>query len=92
MKLLFIWSPHYGSGSWWHNQEKRGLIMSQPSHLHEMLVGNIVTIGHHARAVFSIYSLERKINNTKSKKELNGLGNNFIHDKVHLTLYRGTHG
>jgi hypothetical protein len=56
-----------------------------------MLVGNTVAIGHHARVVFSSYSLERKSNKTKSKKELNGLGNNVIHDKVQLTLYRGTH-
>jgi hypothetical protein len=56
-----------------------------------MLVGNIVTTGHHARAVSSSYSLERKINKKKSKKELNGLGNTCIHEKVHLTLYRGTH-
>jgi hypothetical protein len=56
-----------------------------------MLVGNVVTTGHHARAVSSIYSLERKRNKTKSKKELNGLGNNCIHDKMQLNLYRGTH-
>jgi hypothetical protein len=65
--------------------------MNQPSHLREMFVGNVVTIGHHARVVSSNYSLEIKRNKTKSKKELNGLGNNRIHDKVHLTLYRGTH-
>jgi hypothetical protein len=56
-----------------------------------MLVGNAITTGHHARAMSSSYSLERKINKTKSKKALNGLGNNCIHDKVQLTLYRGTH-
>jgi hypothetical protein len=55
-----------------------------------MLVGNIVTTGHHAREVSSNYSLERENNKTKSKKELNGIGNNCIHDKVQLTLYRGT--
>jgi hypothetical protein len=60
MTLLFIWSPSQGSFSWWHNQEKGGLIMIQPSHLHEILVGNAVTTGHHARAVSSNYSLERK--------------------------------
>jgi hypothetical protein len=42
-----------------------------PSHLREMLVGNAVTTGHHARAVSSSYSLERKRNKTKSKKALN---------------------
>jgi hypothetical protein len=68
-----------------------GLIMNQHCHLHEILVGNVVTNGHHATEVSSSYSLERKINNKKSKNALNGLGNNFIHDKVHLTLYRGTH-
>jgi hypothetical protein len=56
-----------------------------------MLVGNAITTGHHNRAVSSNYSLERKNNKTKSKKALNGLGNNFIHEKVQLTLYRGTH-
>jgi hypothetical protein len=56
--------------------------MSQHSHLCEMLVGNVVTTGHHARAFFTNYSLERKINKIKSKKALNGLGKNCIHDKV----------
>jgi hypothetical protein len=56
-----------------------------------MLVGNAVTTGHHTRVVSSNYSLERKRNKTKSKKALNGLGNTFIHDKVQLALYRGTH-
>jgi hypothetical protein len=58
-----------------------------------MLVGNIVTIGHHARAVSPSYSLERKSNKIKkqSKNALNGMGNNCIHDKVQLTLYKGTH-
>jgi hypothetical protein len=65
--------------------------MSQPSHLREMLVGNVVTTSHNARAMSSHYSLERKSNKTKSKKEFNGIGNNCIHDKVQLTLYRGTH-
>jgi hypothetical protein len=45
------WSPCQGSGSWWHSQEKGGLITSQPSHLCEMLVGNIATTGHYAMAV-----------------------------------------
>jgi hypothetical protein len=40
-----------GSGSWWHSQEKGGLITSQPSHFREMLMGNIATTGHHAKAV-----------------------------------------
>jgi hypothetical protein len=56
-----------------------------------MLVGNAVTTGHHARAVSSNYSLERKINKKKTTKALNGIGNTFIHDKVQLTLYRVTH-
>jgi hypothetical protein len=56
-----------------------------------MLVGNTVTTGHHARAVPSSYSLERKSNKTKRKKALNGLGNNYIHDKVQLALYKGIH-
>jgi hypothetical protein len=56
-----------------------------------MFVGNAVTTGHHARAMSPNYSLERKRNKIKSKKTLNGLGNNCIHDKVQLTLFRGTH-
>ena len=60
--------------------------MSQPSHLREMLVGKVVTTSHHAREVSSNYSLEIKRNKTKSKKALNGLGKNGIHDKVELTL------
>jgi hypothetical protein len=91
MELLFIYSPHQGSGYWWHSQEKGGLITSRPSHLLEILVGNVVTTGHHARAVSHNYSLERKNNKIKSKKELNGIWNNCIHDKVQLTLFRGTH-
>jgi hypothetical protein len=72
-------------------KRKGVLITSQPSHLHEVLVGNVVTTGHHARAVSPNYSLERKSNKIKSQKALNGLGNNCIHDKVQLTLFRGTH-
>jgi hypothetical protein len=45
-------------GSWWHSQEKGGLITSQPSHLREMLVGNVVTAGHQARTVSLSSSLE----------------------------------
>jgi hypothetical protein len=56
-----------------------------------MLVGNVVTTGHHARAVSPSYSLERKSNKIKGKKALNWLGNNCILDKVQLTLFRGTH-
>jgi hypothetical protein len=37
-----------------------GLITSQPSHFCEMLVGNAVTTGHHARTVSSNYPLEKK--------------------------------
>jgi hypothetical protein len=50
----------YSSGSWWHSQEKGGLITSQPSHFREMLVGNTVTSGHHARIVSPNFSLEKK--------------------------------
>jgi hypothetical protein len=56
-----------------------------------MLVGNAVTTSHHARAVSPNYSLERKNNKIKSKNALNGLGNNCIHDKLQLALFRGTH-
>jgi hypothetical protein len=58
MTLPPIWSPSQGSDSWWHSQEKRGLITSQPSHFHEMFVGNTVTFGHQARTVALNYSLE----------------------------------
>jgi hypothetical protein len=34
--------------------------MSQPSHLCEMLVSNIATTGHHARAVYPSQLLEEK--------------------------------
>jgi hypothetical protein len=67
MRLLLTWSPRQGSGSWWHNQEKGGLITSQPSHLREILVGNVVTTSHHAREVSSNYSLERKNNKIEKK-------------------------
>jgi hypothetical protein len=77
MTLLFKLSPCQVSGSWWNIQEKGALITIQPSHLHEMLVSNVVSTGHHARAVSPSYSLERKINKIKSKNELNGLGNNW---------------
>jgi hypothetical protein len=60
MTLPSIWSPNQGSGSWWHSQEKGGLITSQPSHFREILVGNAVTSGHHARTVSPIFSLEKK--------------------------------
>jgi hypothetical protein len=56
-----------------------------------MLVGNIVTTGHHVRVVSPSYSLERKSNKIKGKKALNELGNIRIHDKVQLTLFKGTH-
>jgi hypothetical protein len=49
-----------GSGSWWHSQEKGGLIKSQHSHFREVLVGNVVTTGHHARTMSPSYSLEKK--------------------------------
>jgi hypothetical protein len=51
MKLPFIWSPRQGSGSWWHSQDKGGLITSQPCLFCEVLVGNLVTTGHHIRAM-----------------------------------------
>jgi hypothetical protein len=60
MTLPFFWSVNQGSGSWWHSQEKRGLIMSQPSHFREVLVGNAVITGHHTRTMSPSYSLEKK--------------------------------
>jgi hypothetical protein len=54
-------------------------------------VGNVITTGHHTKAVSPIYSLEIKRNKIKIKKALNGLGNNCIDDKVKITLFRGTH-
>jgi hypothetical protein len=74
MTLPPIWSPNQGSGSWWHSQEKIGLIMSQPSHFREMFVDNVVTSGHEARTVALNYFLEApeqkiKRNKAKSKRQ-----------------------
>jgi hypothetical protein len=40
--------------------------MIQPSHFHEMLVGNVVTSSHHARTMSPNFSLEKK----KKTKEI----------------------
>jgi hypothetical protein len=72
MTLPPIWSPSQGSGSWWHSQEKGGLITSQPSHFHEMFVDNVVTSGHQARTVALNYFLEaqeKKIKRNKAKSK-----------------------
>jgi hypothetical protein len=42
----------------WHSQEKGGLIMSELSHLCEILLDNIVTSSHQARTVSLNFSLE----------------------------------
>jgi hypothetical protein len=60
MTLAFIWSPKQGSVSWWNNQGKVGLIMSQPSHFREVLMGNTITSSHHARIVSPSFSFENK--------------------------------
>jgi hypothetical protein len=72
MTLPPIWSPNQGSGSWWHSQEKQGLITSQPSHFREIFVDNAVTSGHQARTVALNYSLEaqkQKIKRNKAKNK-----------------------
>jgi hypothetical protein len=74
MTLPPIWSPSQGSASWWHNQEKGGLITSQPYHLCEMFVDNVVTSGNQAMTVALNYFLEAqeqkiKINKAKSKRK-----------------------
>jgi hypothetical protein len=72
MTLPPIWSPSQGSGSWWHSQEKGGLITSQPSHFREMFVDNVVTSGHQARTVALNYFLEaqeKKIKRNKAKSK-----------------------
>jgi hypothetical protein len=72
MTLPPIWSPSQGSGSWWHSQEKGGLITSQPSHFREMFVDNVVTSGHQARIVALNYFLEaqeKKIKRNKAKSK-----------------------
>jgi hypothetical protein len=58
MALPSIWSPNQGSGSWWHSQEKGGLITIQLSHFREMFVDNVVTSGHQARTMALNYCLE----------------------------------
>jgi hypothetical protein len=72
MTLPPIWSLNQGSGSWWHIQEKGGLITSQPSHFREMFVDNAVTSSHQARAMALNYSLEaqeQKIKRNKAKNK-----------------------
>jgi hypothetical protein len=72
MTLPPIWSQNQGSGSWWHRQEKGGLIMSQHSHFCEMFVDNFVTSGHQARTValnFSFEAQNKKIKITKAKNK-----------------------
>jgi hypothetical protein len=72
MKLPPILSPNQGSGSWWHIQEKGGLIMRHPSHFHEMFVDNTITSGHQARIVPLNYSLveqEKTIKINKAKND-----------------------
>jgi hypothetical protein len=71
MTLPPIWSPNQGSGSWWHSQEKWGLIMSHPSHFCEMFVDNAVTSGHEARTVALNYFLEAKEKKIKRNKAKN---------------------
>jgi hypothetical protein len=58
MKIPPIWSPYQGSGSWWNNQEKGGLITSHPSHFCEIFVDEVVTSGHQASTVALNYFLE----------------------------------
>jgi hypothetical protein len=73
MTLPTIWSPNQDSCSWWHSQDKGGLITSQPSHLCEMFVDNIVTSGHQARTMALDSSLEaqkQKIKITKAKNKM----------------------
>jgi hypothetical protein len=60
MRLPPIWSPNQGSGSWWHSQDKGGLIMSQSSHFLEMFVDNTITYGHQAMTLALNYSLVAK--------------------------------
>jgi hypothetical protein len=71
MTLPPMWSPNYGSGSWWHSQEKGGLIMSQPSHFREMFADSIATPSHQARMVALNYSLEAQKKNIKINKDKN---------------------
>jgi hypothetical protein len=54
----YPWSLNQGSDSWWHSQDKGGLITSHPSHPCEMFVYNTVTSGHQDRIVSLISSLE----------------------------------
>jgi hypothetical protein len=68
MTLPLIWSPNQGSDSWWHSQEKGGLITIHPYHLREMFVDKTVTFGHQARIVALNYSLEAQKKKIKSNK------------------------
>jgi hypothetical protein len=72
MTLTPIWSPRQGDGSWLCSQEKGGLIMSHPSHFHEMFMDNAVTSDHQAKTVALNYSLvaqEKKIKRNKAKNK-----------------------
>jgi hypothetical protein len=72
MKLPPIWSPNQGSGSWWHSQEKGGLITRQPSYFHEMFVDNAVTYGNQAKTVAlnsSLEAIKKKIKRNKAKNK-----------------------
>jgi hypothetical protein len=81
MTLPPIWPSNQGSGSWWHSQEKGGLITSQPSHFHEVFVDNDATSGHQARTVALNFSLERK----RSKEtKLRIKGNEWAMKQLHL--------
>jgi hypothetical protein len=58
-----------------------------------MLVGNVVTYGHHAKTISPNFSLEKKIKRA-IRLRIKGIkweGNKGIHDNVQLTLYIGTH-
>jgi hypothetical protein len=82
MTLPPIWSPNQGSGSWWHSQEKGGLITSQPSHFREMFVDNTVTSGHQARTVALNYSLVAQEKKSKEIK-LRINGNEWARKQLH---------
>jgi hypothetical protein len=63
-----MWSPNQGSGSWWHSQEKGGLIKIHPSHFHEMFVDNVVTSSHQSMTMSLNYSLEAQEKKIKRNK------------------------
>jgi hypothetical protein len=71
MTIPPIWSPNQGSASWWHSQEKWGLIKSQPSHFCEMFVDNAVTSSHQAGTMSLNYFLVAQEKNIKINKAKN---------------------